>query len=105
MIITFEGIEDKRLICGLINWDEIELITLEETKYAQWLNLILKSPEKFYRRLSSAQIFLRKLNGQKGNNNFRIGFTDLDKPIDVAWEFIEDKIIKPRAEKGIYLMS
>lgn len=93
-----EGIEDKRLGCGLIEWSEIEAVLVMETKYAQWLSIVLKSPEKFYGKLSSFQIFLRKLNGQSGVNNFRVRFTDLDAPIETAWRYIEEKIIKTAAD-------
>lgn len=99
VILTSEGIEDKRLGCGLITWNEVEMITLEETKYAKWLNLILNSPEKLYKKLSLSQLFLRKLNGQNDKNNFRIRFADLDASVDEAWEFIENNVIKPREEK------
>jgi hypothetical protein len=104
VVITFEGIEDKRLSVGLVEWNSIEMISLEETKYAKWLNLILKSPENYYHRLPKFQLFSRKLNGQQGMNNFRIRFTDLDTPIDKAWDFIENSIVKPREEKSLALL-
>ena len=103
LIISLEGIKDKRLNFGLIEWNEIETISLEETKYAQWLNLRLKSPENYLYRLPGFQKFLRKANGQHEFNNFRIRFSDLDTPIDEAWNFIEENIIKPRTEQGITL--
>lgn len=104
LIINLEGIEDKRLNFGLIEWNNIETISLEETKYAQWLNLRLKSPENYYRRLPKFQMLLRKLNDQQGIDNFRIRFADLDAPIDEVWNYIEENIIKPREEAGIHLM-
>ena len=104
VIISLKGIEDKRLDTGLIEWNEIEMIFLAEINFAQWLTLILKSPKKYYRRLPKFQLLLRKLNSQKEINDFRIRFADLDTPIDEAWEFIEDNIIKPRTEKGIALL-
>lgn len=103
VIINLEGIEDKRLAVGLIVWNEIEIIFLAETKYAKWLNLTLKSPENYYHRLSKFQLLLRKLNGQQGMNNFRIRFADLDTPIDEAWNFIEENVIKSRKEKEMAL--
>lgn len=104
VIINFEGIEDKRLNTGFIRWDETNFIMLEENKNSKWLNLKLTEPEKYFHKLPKFQKFLRKANGQIGVNNFRIRFTDLDQPIEDAWEFIEKNIIKPREEKGIHLM-
>lgn len=91
LIITLKGIEDKRLGCGMIDWEEIEAVTFMETKYAQWLSLTLGSPEKFYDKLSSFQKLLRKLNGQTGTNSLRIRFADLNISIEDAWQYIEDK--------------
>ncbi len=104
LIINLEGIEDKRLRLGLIEWNEIENISIEETKYAQWLNLELRSPKKFYNKLSKFQLLSRKLNGESEFNNFRVRFTNLDAPIDEAWNFIENNIIKRRAEKLLDLI-
>jgi hypothetical protein len=101
VIITLEGIEDKRLNSGLIGWNEIGFISQEEVKYGQWLTLTLHSPEKYHLQLPKFELFLRKINGQKGLNNFRIRFTDLDTPINEAWNFIENNIIKPREEKSL----
>ena len=103
VIINLKGIEDKRLNSGLIAWNEVGVIFLAEVRYAQWLNLTLDSPEKYYRQLPKFQLFLRKINGQQGINNFRVRFTDLDTPIDEAWDFIESNIIKPREEKDLAL--
>lgn len=105
VILSVQGIEDKRLGCGMIEWDEIAFVTFMETKYAQWLSLVLKSPEKFYPKLSAFQIFLRKMNGQKGDNSFRIRFNDLNVSIENAWQFIEENVIKKREEKDMSLMS
>ena len=96
VIINLKGIEDKRLNTGLIQWEKIDAVLLEKYKQAQCLVLVLYSPEKYYYKLPKFQLFLRKLNGQKGMNNLRIRFSDLDKPIDEAWEFIEKNVIKNR---------
>jgi hypothetical protein len=101
MIITSDGIEDKRLNAGFIEWSEITFISLDENKHGQWLNINLKSPEKFYRRLSKFQLFLRKANGQKDIDDLRIRFALLETAIDEAWDFIENNVIKPREEKNI----
>lgn len=89
VVITEEGLEDKRLNTGLIRWNEILGAMQMETKYAQWVSLILSSPEKYFEKLPAFQKFLRKANGQVENNNFRIRFTDLDTPIEEAFPFIE----------------
>lgn len=104
VIITLEGVEDKRLNSGLIGWNEISFVSMEEVKNVQWLNLTLHSPEKYYSQLPKFELFLRKMNGQKGINDFRIRFADLDTPIDKAWNFIENNIIKPREEKSLALL-
>lgn len=104
LIVSLEGINDKRLNLGMIGWNEVTYVILSKDKYTQMLSLTLNEPEKYYHRLPKFELFLRKLNGQRGNNDFRIRFADLDKPIDEIWVFIENKIIKPREEKGIHLM-
>lgn len=98
VIINLEGVEDKRLNTGLIRWNEINTILMESAKQSQYLILDLNSPEEYYRKLPKLELFLRKANGQTGTNNFRIRFTDLDKPIDEAWEFIENNILKTQEE-------
>lgn len=90
VVISSQGIEDKRLNFGLIEWDEIKSVALNETKYARWLNICVETPEKYYCRLPKLQIFLRKANGQTGMNDFRVRFNDLDKPVEEAFEMIED---------------
>ncbi len=96
VIINLEGIEDKRLGTGFIEWKEIGFFWWNETQYASWLTINLYSPEKYFSKLSGFQMFLRKANGQKGNNDLRIRFTDLDTPIGEVWDFIEENVIKPR---------
>ena len=102
VIINLEGIEDKRLRTGLIKWNEIDAVMLAEANRAQWLTVVLDSPEKYYLRLPKFELFLRKINYQQGNNSLRIRFADLDKPINEVWEFIENNIIKNR-EIGLHL--
>jgi hypothetical protein len=103
VIISLEGVEDKRLNSGLIGWNEVSVVSMEEVKNVQWLNLTLHSPEKYYNQLPKFELFLRKMNGQKGINNFRIRFADLDTSIDEAWNFIQSNIIKLREEKSLAL--
>ena len=103
VIINLEGIEDKRLGTGFIEWNEIGMFRWNKTNYASWLTLDLNSPEKYFPRLTNFQMFLRKANGQKGNNDLRIRFTDLDTPINEAWDFIEENVIKPRTAKDLAL--
>lgn len=101
VIVSKEGIEDKRLNFGLIRWNEIEEIYFEETKYSKWLSLFLVSPENYFDKLPLFQKFLRKANGQSGNNFFRIRFEDLDKPIEEAMTLIEKYIAESRNEMAL----
>lgn len=104
LILNSQGIEDKRLNTGLIKWDEIKFISLEENKQSKWLNLNLREPEKYLRKLTIFQKFLRSANGQTERNNLRIRFIDLDMPIENVWEFIEINVIEPKTGKDIHLM-
>jgi len=104
VIFDMGGIEDKRLNTGLIEWNKIAYISLADNNYAQWLNLTLHSPDKYFGQLPKFQLLLCKLNGQTGKNYFRIRFSDLNVPIDDAWQYIEENVIKPREEKSIALM-
>lgn len=98
VIINEEGIEDKRLNTGLIRWSEVLGALQMETDYAQWVSLILSSPEKYFEKLPTFEKFLRKANGQIGNNNLRIRFTDLDTPIDEAFPLIEKCVLQCQNE-------
>jgi hypothetical protein len=89
VFINSEGIEDLRLKCGVIRWSDVEAVTIEATRHVSWISVYAKSPEKYYSKLSKYQLFLRKLNGQPGKNDFRIRFVELDKPIDEAFDLIE----------------
>lgn len=66
------------------------------------LSLSLHHPEKYYYRLPKSELLLRKLNGQKDKKDLRTRFTDLDKSIDDAWEFIDNKVFEQR-EKKIFI--
>ena len=94
VIINLDGIEDRRLNLGLIGWNEIKSVSLNEKKQAQWLNLILENPEIYIQQLSKFQIFLRKANGQTDFDGFRIRFIDLDTPIDDAWDYFEKNVLE-----------
>ena len=89
VIISENGLEDKRLNFGLIPWNEIKNIYSLQNKYAKWLSLDLISPEKYVDKLPFFQRFLRTANGQFEDNHFRVRFEDLDKPIEEALEMIE----------------
>lgn len=104
VIISLNGIEDKRLNTGLIEWNDVALVIFSKDKYSQLLSLTLYSPEKHRRRLPKLKLLLRKINRQKDDDALRIQFNDLDAPIEDAWKFIENNVIKPREEKGIHLM-
>ena len=94
VIINLNGIEDRRLNLGLINWNEIKYVSLNQTKYAQWLNLVLENPEIYIQQLSKIQKFLRKANGQTDFDGFRIRFIDLDTPIDDAGDYFEKNVLE-----------
>ncbi len=98
VIINLEGIEDKRLNTGLISWSEISAVSMEASSQAQYLILILNSPDEYHQKLPKLELLLRRANGQAGTNKFRIRFTDLDKPIEEAWGFIENNMLQSRKE-------
>lgn len=102
VIVNSAGIEDRRLKIGLIRWGEISAVSLERTKYAEWLNVNLASPEKYRSRLPRFESFLRRANGQRGKNDFRIRFKELDKSADEVFQFIE-YIMETRREENLAL--
>lgn len=104
VIISSKGIEDKRLRTGIIEWNDVALVFLSKHNLAEWLTLNLHSPEIYYSRLPTFELFLRWINGRKGKNDLSIRFNDLDASIDDAWNFIENNVIKPREAKDLALM-
>ncbi len=104
VIISSEGIEDKRLGVGIIEWSDVAVMFLADNRKAQWIILNLHSTKKYYPRLSKFELFLKWINGQKGSKDLLIRFNTLNVPIDDVWDYIEENIIKPRKEKGIYLV-
>lgn len=104
VIISLEGIEDRRLNTGMIEWNEIAFVIFNKDSHSQFLSVTLHSPEKYHQRLPKFERFLRKINNQKGSDSFYIYFNDLDQPIEEAWEFIENNVTKPREEKSLALL-
>lgn len=88
LLMDEKGIDDHRLKTGCIPWEDINAVSLEETRHARWLTIELESPEKYYSKLPVVQLILRKLNGQEGMNDLRIRFNDLDGSIDDAFEYV-----------------
>ena len=104
VIINLEGIEDKRLGTGFIEWKEIGFFWWNETQYASWLTInFIFAGKVFQQNCPVFKCFCEKANGQKGNNDLRIRFTDLDTPIGEAWDFIEKNVIKPREAEDLAL--
>jgi len=88
VLISAEGIEDKRLNLGLIKWSEISSIFSNKMSQAQWFSINLILPENYQKRLPVFARLMRKINGESELNSFRIGFTELDKSIDEAFDYI-----------------
>ncbi|MBF0547624.1 MAG: hypothetical protein HQM08_24505 [Candidatus Riflebacteria bacterium] len=97
IVISSEGINDRRLNCGLIKWEEINSISLQQTQYSKWININLNNPETFYKKLGGFQKLLRVLNGQTGVNNFRVRLITMDKSVDEILDFVEKNFVKKNA--------
>jgi hypothetical protein len=89
LIISADGIDDRRLKLGPISWRDIASVALDQTAHAQWLTLELIAPEAYLVRLPGAQKALRAANEQLGADHLRIRFTDLDQPINDALLLIQ----------------
>ncbi len=88
VLLSADGIEDKRLNSGLIKWSEISSIFPHKMGQAEWLSINLMLPENYQKRLPIFARLMRKINGESELNSFRIGFTELDKSIDEAFDYI-----------------
>jgi hypothetical protein len=90
VLINSEGIEDKRLNLGLISWSEITSIFPHKVESIDYLSFNLKLPEKYQNNLPFFTKLIRKINGESNLNAFKIYFTELDKPIEEALNYILD---------------
>jgi hypothetical protein len=88
VLINSEGIEDKRLNFGLISWSEITSIFPHKVESIDYLSFNLKLPEKYQNNLPFLTKLIRKINGESNLNAFKIYFTELDKPIEEALNYI-----------------
>jgi hypothetical protein len=88
VLINSEGIEDKRLNLGLISWSEITSIFPHKVESIDSLLFSVKLPEKYINKLPFFTKLIRKINGDSDLNEFKIYFTELDKPIEEALNYI-----------------
>jgi hypothetical protein len=92
VVINEEGIDDRRLIIGVIRWSDIRSLSIRSLNSVKFLCIELVEPEKYLARLPRWRRSLEWTNEILGFPAMTIGFTGLSPGIDQVWEFIQGRV-------------
>ena len=89
VIISDDGIEDRRWRVGVVPWAEITAIDLRRMGSAKFLCLEVRDPNKYIARMTGFRRLCVWANGLLGYPPITVTFTGLSPSIKEAWEYIK----------------
>jgi hypothetical protein len=98
LIITSEGIEDRRQGTGLIRWRDMVHFSRSNAPLSPHLRLDLVDPERHLAGMSRWRRSLVRLNRQMGFPEIVIPLDHLSPGVDKVWDYIEQthRVALPR---------
>ena len=89
VVISEEGIRDRRLTRGVIRWQEITRMRRGEIMPDRWLlNFYVSQPAELRRKLRVIQMLPSLLRQLLGCGHFTLNFTGLDADADAAVRYV-----------------
>ena len=91
VIITDEGIEDRRLKIGVIRWEAIRSLSIRSVESTKFLGVELFDPEGFFSRLPRWTRPLRVATEAMGFPALTIGFSGLSPGVKEVWAYLQSR--------------
>jgi len=83
------GIEDRRQSLGVVEWCDIQRVSIREIHGAEFLALDVENPEKYLSRLSRWSRWGSRSLVRQGYPAIAISFTFVDPSLDQVLQFIQ----------------
>ena len=100
VIISDEGIEDRRQKLGVIRWEEIRSLSVGSVQSAMFLRVELSDPERTLSRLPPWKRRLAELNRVLGFPGLSISFSGLSPGLREAWAHLQVRAATLRRERS-----
>jgi len=91
VLITDEGIEDRRLKIGLIRWEAIRSLSIRSVESTKFLCIELFDPETYLSRLPRWTRPLRVVTEALGIPALNIGFSGLSPGVKEMWAYLQSR--------------
>ena len=91
VLITDEGIEDRRLKIGVIRWEAIRSLSLRSVESTKFLCVELFDPERYLSRLPRWTRPLRVVTEALGIPSLTIGFSGLSPGVKEVWAYLQSR--------------
>jgi hypothetical protein len=91
VVINDEGIDDRRMKCGVIRWEDIRSLSLGSVNGSKFLCIEVADPEKYLSRLPRWQRSLAPVQEAMGFAGLTIGFVGLTPGIKEVWAYLQER--------------
>lgn len=88
VIVDEHGLEDRRTKCGVIEWRDVEALSIGRFAGTSSLCIALRDPKKYLGRLSRTHAMMVKVNAALGFQPMTLGFGGLTHSAEQVFEFI-----------------
>jgi len=96
VVLSEDGIEDRRLKLGLIPWGDIRALSIGSVNSVKFLCIQLVDPQKVLSRLPRWKRAMTATNEAMGFPPLTIGFSGLSPGIEEVWAYVQAPAITAR---------